>query len=77
MNTQVVYRFALAQMKCTRCVLLSNSKQSITSLSLLVGTIVHVCIPGIKFMRISKYDMLTCLISQFEKDTKRFYTPPL
>ena len=28
-NTQVIYRFALAQVKCTRSVLLSNSKKKI------------------------------------------------
>ena len=39
-NTQVIYRFALAQVKCTISVLLSNCKQSITSLLLLVGTTV-------------------------------------
>ena len=39
-NTQVIYRFALAQVKSTISVLLSNCKSSITSLSLLVGTTV-------------------------------------
>ena len=39
-NTQVIYRFASAQVKCTHGCLLSNCKQTITSLSLLVGTTV-------------------------------------
>ena len=39
-NTQVIYRFALAQMECKVSVLLNNWKQNITSLSLLVGTTV-------------------------------------
>ena len=37
-NTQVIYQFAYAQVKYNVSVLLSNCKQSITSLSLLVGT---------------------------------------
>ena len=38
-NTQVIYRFALAQVECTSYnVLPNNCKQNITSLSLLVGT---------------------------------------
>ena len=40
-NTQVIYRFALAQAGCTCYFLLNNSKQSITSLSLLVGMTVR------------------------------------
>ena len=40
-NTQVIYRFALAQVNCTRKLYISNCKQSITSLSLLAGTTVQ------------------------------------
>ena len=39
-NKQVIDRFALAQVKCTRECLPSYCKHSITSLSFLVGTIV-------------------------------------
>ena len=42
MNTQVIYRFAYAQVKCTVIVLLSNCIQSITSLSLLFGMTVGI-----------------------------------
>ena len=47
-NTQVIYRFALAEEKCTVNVLLNNCKQNITSLSLLVGTRVYTSIQKIK-----------------------------
>ena len=40
-NTQVIYRFMLAQVKCIYSSLISKCKHSITSLSLLVGTTVH------------------------------------
>ena len=39
-NTQVIYRFALAQWCVQVNVLLNNCKQNTTSLSLLVGTTV-------------------------------------
>ena len=41
-NTQVNYRFPLAQMECKVSVLLNNCRQNITSLSLLVGTTVAI-----------------------------------
>ena len=41
-NTQVIYRFALAQVGCTSYCLLTNCKQKITSLSLFVGTPIQV-----------------------------------
>ena len=41
LSTQVIYRFALTQMECKVSVLLNNCKQNTTSLSLLVGTTVH------------------------------------
>ena len=39
-DTQVIYRFALAQVECTSYFLLNDCKQNIASLSLLVGTTV-------------------------------------
>ena len=39
-NTQVSYRFMLAQVECTSYILLTKCKHNITSLSLLVGTTV-------------------------------------
>ena len=41
-NTQVIYRLALAQVERTSSILLNNCKQNCTSLSLLVGTTVEV-----------------------------------
>ena len=43
-NTQMAYRFMLPQMESKVNVLLNNCKQNKTSLSLLVGTTVGVCL---------------------------------
>ena len=40
-HAQVIYRFALAQVGCTSKCLLNNGKQTITSLSLFVGTTIR------------------------------------
>ena len=40
-NTQVIYRFALAQVECEVNVSLNNFKQNMTSLSILAGRTVH------------------------------------
>ena len=40
-NTQVIYRFTLAQEKCTRYFLLNNYKQNMMSLSLLADRTVE------------------------------------
>ena len=57
----MIYRFALAQVTCSLHVnvLLSNSKQSTTSLSLLVGTTVHYN----KWM--DAYILTLCIIGSF------------
>ena len=55
-NTQVIYRFALEQVGCTSSCLLTNCKQKITSLSLFVGTTIHIaCVTVIIPNRLSTF----------------------
>ena len=56
-NTQVIYRFALAQIECKVSVLLNNCKQNNTSLSLLVGMTVATCMrKSIRMKSFCSYD---------------------
>ena len=61
-NTQVIYRFALAQVGCTSYCLLTNCKQKITSLSVFVGTTID-NLPTIICKGVFAAFWITCKIS--------------